>query len=43
MIEGSHDQVVALLDRQASRDGGVDKAEWREEIDGMYRLRREKG
>lgn len=42
LIEGSHDQVVALLDRLASQDGGVDKAARRDEIDRMYRLRREK-
>lgn len=40
LIEGSHDQVVEFLDRLSARSGGVDKEQWRREIDTMYRTRR---
>jgi len=42
LIEGSHKQVVELLDRLFERPGGVDKAEWREAVDGMWRRRQGK-
>ena len=42
LIEGTHDQVVELLDRLSARTGGVDKDHWRAEIDGMYNRRRGK-
>jgi hypothetical protein len=40
LIEGSHDQVVEFLDRLSARPGGVDKNQWRAEIDSMYNRRR---
>ena len=40
LIEGSHDQVVEFLDRLTAWDGGVDKEQWRREVDRMYRTRR---
>jgi hypothetical protein len=40
LIEGSHKQVVDLLDRLFARPGGVDKQQWRAEVDEMFRLRR---
>ena len=40
LIEGSHDQVVEFLDRLSAKPGGVDKDQWRAEIDGMYTRRR---
>jgi hypothetical protein len=40
LIEGSHKQVVDLLDRLFERPGGVDKQQWREDVDGMFRRRR---
>ena len=42
LIEGSHDQVVAFLDRLSARTGGVDKEQWRAEIKSMYKTRRGK-
>ena len=42
LIEGSHDQVVEFLDRLSGRPGGVDKEEWRLEIERMYGRRRGK-
>jgi hypothetical protein len=40
LIEGSHEQVVELLDRLFANDGVVDRELWREEINGMFRRRR---
>lgn len=40
LIEGSHEQVVELLDRLSGQPGGADKDAWREEIDAMFRRRR---
>ena len=40
LIEGSHDQVVEFLDRLSAKNGGVDKDQWRTEIDAMYHRRR---
>lgn len=40
LIEGSHDQVVEFLDRLSAKPGGVDKEQWRKEIDSMYKNRR---
>jgi hypothetical protein len=40
LIEGSHDQVVELLDRLFAKSDGVNKEQWRTEIEGMYRRRR---
>ena len=40
LIEGTHDQVVEFLDRLSAKSGGVDKDQWRTEIDGMYNRRR---
>ncbi len=40
LIEGSHEQVVDLLDRLFAIDNGVDKDLWRSEVDGMFRRRR---
>lgn len=39
LIEGSHDQVVAFLDRLSAKTGGVDKDQWRTEIKNMYNTR----
>ena len=39
LIEGSHDQVVAFLDRLSAKTGGVDKDQWRAEIKNMYNTR----
>jgi hypothetical protein len=41
LIEGSHDQVVEFLDKLSAKTGGVDKEEWRKEIDSMYKTRRD--
>jgi hypothetical protein len=43
LIEGSHDQVVEILDRLSAKTGGVDKEQWRAEIAGMTSRRRGKG
>lgn len=43
LIEGSHEQVVELLDRLYEKEGGVDKAKWRAEINAMYTRRRGQG
>jgi hypothetical protein len=40
LIEGSHDQVVEFLDRLSARPGGVNKDEWRKQINSMYKTRR---
>ena len=40
LIEGSHQQVVDLLDRLFALPGGVSKDHWREEVEKMYRRRR---
>ena len=40
LIEGSHDQVIEFLDRLSAKSGGVDKDQWRAEIDRMYKTRR---
>jgi hypothetical protein len=40
LIEGSHKQVVELLDKLSARPEGADKDEWRAEIDGMWNRRR---
>ena len=43
LIEGSHQQVIDLLDRLFARPGGVDKDEWRQQVVGMFRRRRGQG
>lgn len=43
LIEGSHDQVVEFLDRLSARPGGVDKDQWRERVQSMYKRRRGQG
>ena len=43
LIEGSHDQVVEFLDRLSASTGGVDKEQWRSDIQRMYRTRRGQG
>jgi hypothetical protein len=43
LIEGSHDQVVEFLDRLSAKPGGVDKEQWRNEINSMYKTRRGQG
>lgn len=40
LIEGSHKQVVELLDRLAAQPGRVDKERWRAEVGSMFRRRR---
>jgi hypothetical protein len=40
LIEGSHDQVVELLDRLSAKPDRVDKEEWRIEVKRMYSHRR---
>lgn len=40
LIEGSHDQVVEFLDQLSARPGGVDKDQWRAEVELMYKNRR---
>jgi len=40
LIEGSHEQVVNLLDRLSAKTGGADKDRWRAEIDSMFNRRR---
>ncbi len=39
LIEGSHEQVVEFLDRLSAKAGGIDKDEWRAEIDSMFKRR----
>lgn len=41
LIEGSHDQVVEFLDRLSAKPDGVNKDEWRMEVERMYRTRRD--
>lgn len=40
LIEGSHDQVIELLDRLFAKPGGVDKEQWRATVNKMYIRRR---
>ncbi len=40
LIEGSHQQVVELLDRLFALPGGTDKEAWRAQVDLMWRRRR---
>jgi hypothetical protein len=40
LIEGSHDQVVELLDGLSARPDGVDKEQWRANVKRMYARRR---
>jgi hypothetical protein len=40
LIEGSHEQVLEFLDRLASKPGGVDKEQWRTEVNHMLSRRR---
>lgn len=40
LIEGSHDQVVELLDALSTGPGRVDKEQWRAEVKQMYNNRR---
>jgi hypothetical protein len=40
LIEGSHEQVVELLDRLYAGPGRMDKEHWRGEIENMWRRRR---
>jgi hypothetical protein len=42
LIEGSHEQVVEFLDRLSAKSGGVDKEQWRAEIERMFKIRRGK-
>lgn len=42
LIEGSHDQVVELLDKLFTKEGRVDKDRWRADIESMYNTRRAK-
>ena len=42
LIEGSHDQVVEFLDQLSAKTGGIDKDQWRAEINQMYNTRRGK-
>ena len=40
LIEGSHIQVVALLDKLSFGESSIDKEQWRETVDTMMRRRR---
>ncbi len=40
LIEGSHEQVIELLDRLSAPAGGVDKDQWRANVNVMYKRRR---
>ncbi len=40
LIEGSHEQVVDLLDRLFAIDNGIDKDHWRAEVKSMFTRRR---
>lgn len=42
LIEGSHEQVIALLDRLAARPGTVDKDQWRADVETMFKRRQGK-
>ncbi len=42
LIEGSHDQVVELLDKLFAKADGVDKDQWRADLSSMYDTRRGK-
>jgi len=39
LIEGSHDQVIELLDRLSATTGGVDKDQWHTQVNTMYKRR----
>jgi hypothetical protein len=43
LIEGTHEQVVELLDRLFAKTDGVDKELWQAEIDAMFSRRRGRG
>lgn len=40
LIEGSHKQVVDLLDRLFALPGGTNKTSWQSEVDAMWKRRR---
>jgi hypothetical protein len=40
LIEGSHDQVIELLDGLSATPAGIDKEHWRTEVNRMYKRRR---
>jgi hypothetical protein len=40
LIEGSHDQVIEFLDQLSAQPGGVDKEQWRDQVQQMYANRR---
>jgi hypothetical protein len=40
LIEGSHDQVVELLDKLFAKEGRVDKDQWHANVNTMYQTRR---
>ena len=40
LIEGSHDQVIEFLDRLYAKEGGVNKDNWRMNVEKMYKTRR---
>jgi hypothetical protein len=40
LIEGSHEQVLEFLDRLSARPGGIDKDQWRTEVNHMLSRRR---
>ena len=40
LIEGSHEQVVDFLNQLSSLPGGVNKDQWRVDVEKMYRRRR---
>lgn len=42
LIEGTHQQVVEFLDGLSALPGGVDKSEWREHVETMFKRRRGK-
>jgi hypothetical protein len=39
LIEGSHEQVIEFLDRLSAKNGGVDKDQWRADVDRMLKRR----
>lgn len=40
LIEGSHEQVLELLDKLFAKPGRVDKDQWRDGVDAMWKNRR---
>jgi hypothetical protein len=40
LIEGSHEQVLEFLDRLSAKPDGVDKNQWRTEVNQMLSRRR---